>query len=601
MAYDGNMNSSWLNSSMVHVNDIPKITNISFTPSTIYTTDNFTLYGKCVDQDTADVITGTWNIYKDSSLMYSGSRVMNSTILYSLFTVNSTATTKHEIWNASLSCSDTKQSNINYSANYEIQNTAPVMNSTRTYSPSYTIYDDLKGLCNATDVDGDTVRYYYTWYLNATENVSGVTSYFTQGQEKYVHNITKDKLRDNQNWTIECTANDGEENSSALSSSVYRVYDFNVDNCSTATTKTMMFNVFHEDYVTDHNEVSFEVDVDYWVVNEGYNRNYSGLFTGHNFTLCFSPADKNIQAHVYVKQTQADGFTHRYYISNATLSNVVQRYVLYNFNYTTGISDLRITARNKYSYNYYENVIAKLQRFYVSEGVWRTVQMDKSGDYGLLLFHIKESTTDYKILFYDLENNLLQSTQSMKFSCSGGVCSVDYLLPPFAASTADSNITSTIRYNNETHNLTVSWTDHKAGTNLVSLSVIRKTLTGDAQLCSVNQTGASGEMSCNLLGYTGEAFVSLSANGEDLSAEFVKMTSPKLSGYLTVAEQAFWSFAIMLTVIGFGIIISPVAAVLAAIAGLIILAFMGIFNAITVTFIIVAGAIGVIIGLKVKS
>ena len=52
---------------------------------------------------------------------------------------------------------------------------------------------------------------------------------------------------------------------------------------------------------------------------------------------------------------------------------------IYNWN-NTDASDLKITVRNDSNYEALNNVYAKLQRYYIGENVWRTVQMDKTGE-----------------------------------------------------------------------------------------------------------------------------------------------------------------------------------------------------------------------------
>ena len=47
-----------------------------------------------------------------------------------------------------------------------VPNSAPIMNTSRIYSVSQSTADELQGYCNATDVDGDKLSYFYEWYKN---------------------------------------------------------------------------------------------------------------------------------------------------------------------------------------------------------------------------------------------------------------------------------------------------------------------------------------------------------------------------------------------------------------------------------------------------
>ena len=96
---------------------------------------------------------------------------------------------------------------------------APTMVSSSVLPASAYANSTLLGYCNATDANVATVRYYYQWFVNGTANASGVTGYLAQGVEQNVANITTGLVK-GQNWTLQCIANNGVANSSALNSSV---------------------------------------------------------------------------------------------------------------------------------------------------------------------------------------------------------------------------------------------------------------------------------------------------------------------------------------------------------------------------------------------
>lgn len=102
----------------------------------------------------------------------------------------------------------------------------PVIRSSRiSPSPDAGTNDTLQGFCNATDAEGENVTYYYAWQLNGALNASGQAQNYTQGVETNVGNISPSSLAARQNWTLECIANDGTANSSALNSSTTSISD----------------------------------------------------------------------------------------------------------------------------------------------------------------------------------------------------------------------------------------------------------------------------------------------------------------------------------------------------------------------------------------
>ncbi len=99
----------------------------------------------------------------------------------------------------------------------------PLINSSRmSPTTAYTI-STLQGYCNATEGDGQTVKYYYIWYLNGAQNTTGSTSSnYTQGLEINVANVSSSLLAIGQNWTFACLGSDG-TNSSWLNSSTITI------------------------------------------------------------------------------------------------------------------------------------------------------------------------------------------------------------------------------------------------------------------------------------------------------------------------------------------------------------------------------------------
>ena len=98
-------------------------------------------------------------------------------------------------------------------------NSIPVMVSSRISPvPAYT-NNNLLGYCYATDIDADSITYYYRWYNGTDLFSSGSSSGYTQGLESNVNNLSSSNTAEGENWTFSCLAYDGYENSSTWSNS----------------------------------------------------------------------------------------------------------------------------------------------------------------------------------------------------------------------------------------------------------------------------------------------------------------------------------------------------------------------------------------------
>ena len=360
-------------------------------------------------------------------------------------------------------------------------------------------------------------------------------------------------------------------------------------------------SVYDEDNPTIPLIADAEIEFDYYLgASPNIINYYADLSGSDTYIFNVSTNESTIRGDLYIKYTTALGFTHRYILVNTTFdAGVTNNLTLYNFNTTTDISDLKITARLNTNYNYYTDVLARLQRRYTAEGLWRTVQMDLSGDFGVLFFNIREQSTDYRIIFLDHNNNVLKTTDTLKFVCDSGVCDLTTLLDPYAATAASTDISISYLYNNQTKLLNYTWIDNLGGTNTVRMRARKDTITGAVYPCDSTQIGASGIYSCNLTGISGLIEVTATANGNIILNEFLDLKGERLGDNIDEREGALWSALILIVCVTFGIF-SPMGAIIAMIIGLIAIYLLGIFTPLTMTVLIITTVIGIVIGFKLR-
>lgn len=362
-------------------------------------------------------------------------------------------------------------------------------------------------------------------------------------------------------------------------------------------------------YIESHDEdtgllvnITVELDIQYWWGSGGLGGDEE--FIQYNYEF---PYDKKLKLcewenytyNVYVKYTDLLNQTQRWYMrrySNELIS-------MYSASNRDDYSLLKVTVRDKRDYSLMENVYVSLERWYVGEGIWRTVQIDRSDDYGATAFYVHEETTDYRLVFRDENNSIYDRTSQMKFYCTAGDCEITYLIDPTIFQEDYPDVEVSVSYNNDTSFLTVLW-EVPTGYNInLYTDVIKETFTGSLDICNEASYGSAGVQTCDLTGHTGTVFVGVHSDYDDLNnyhySEYLELSSSKLHTVIPRFEGALWTFGIMVTIIGFGLF-SPVGAVLATVFGLIVIMFLGIFKPITITFVIIATVIGIAIGVKLK-
>lgn len=386
------------------------------------------------------------------------------------------------------------------------------------------------------------------------------------------------------------------------------ISDFLLSNCDAGANPanvTLNFSIWDEDTPTIHRTAGFKADFNIYSVNSSTSLNVSFDLSGaDSYAFCISPSNATVKADALIKYDVDGGFTHSYILNKFDISNTTSFIDLYNYNTTVGISDFRGTIRDTQSFQFFPNIITQLQRRYVGEGLWRTVQMDKSGDFGLIFFNIKEETTEYRFIFYDTNNIVLKTTASMKFSCDSGICELTFLVDPAGETSDAADLGVFTSYNNNTQILTVSWVDATGDTDTVTVRVTKDTFSSSIDVCNQQFTGSSGSTTCDTSAYTGPFRLQVyrEASPEQFAfAETFGGQARALRDFLGGgADSSLYSGLILVTIGILGVTVGPIGAVLSVVSGLIALALLGINTFITPALIIVVGIVSGIIGVKLK-
>jgi hypothetical protein len=531
-----------------------------------------------------------------------------------------------------------------------ITNFTAIINGTTYYSVAGTITTDLytnstslynitissnqtEGYFNNTiytNISSSLVAYLYNYYESSTEpillwNYQNMTfesslnitdAYLTFNGS--IKNINKTNLSNSRyfNYYNQVTS------ISNLSETYqyYWTYTYDGVRYNTTTRNQIWYKIFLGNCTSEINQSSFAVysydeqylnqlnitllySIKFWSNNINDYATTNGELKGQNvYPFCIYPSNATVYADIYFQNIAA--FTHRYYIYNGTFTDTNMSINLYNFNSTIGISDLSVTVKDISTYTDLENIIGRLERYYVGEGIWRLVQMDKSGVYGLLFFNIKEENTDYRLIYMDTSNNFLKNTTTLKFICTAGICSVVQVLDPDIVQEVADELVVDATYSNITKLITVTWNDPKSLINTVNIKVLKQTSPTDTVYCSSSLSGSSGTYRCNITSAVGlvYVYVTKTRNGvtQPTFSKFFDLVGNYLYTAITQEEGAFWVFVITLMFTAIGVMISPAAVPLGAAAGIIASYFFHLTPVITYTFVITVVGMGFVIAYKIK-
>lgn len=97
-------------------------------------------------------------------------------------------------------------------------NVPPTINSSRIGSVVLYTGQNMLGYCNASDLNGDPLTYYWKFFKNGVLFSSGSAGTFAESTEVNVANVSASDVKSG-DWIFECMANDGIVNSSTMNSS----------------------------------------------------------------------------------------------------------------------------------------------------------------------------------------------------------------------------------------------------------------------------------------------------------------------------------------------------------------------------------------------
>lgn len=455
-----------------------------------------------------------------------------------------------------------------------------------TFSPVVVTDNDQTYKAILFDQEGNNIYNWTRWYIDNITNAAWDNDLILDSS-----NFDKDS-----EVILEIKTGDDYDNSSWTNFSVPNILFYE---CNESDEYAIKFTFYDEDTRNNLMNTHLEMEVIYFDETKLFNYD---LKNQTNYTFCLNPVDSTLDTNLYLK-FYTENYTNRYYGFNNTLTNVSQDILLYTIPDSESKSVLKITVRNKATYQYLPNIVGKLQRKYIGDGEWVTVQHSISDDYGLLLYNINEINTDYKLIFMDKENNIYETTDSMKFLCTDSVCELVYLLDISEAEAALDNLTVWYKYDNNTKNMTTYWNDPTGETTFINTVISKEYAAGSLLICNLSSSSTSGNHTCNLNAYSGTLYFHVYGliNGQKIHelTGFFEVDRSLLGGIIDEKSGALLSFILILSISMIGII-SPVGAVIATVLGLITVFYLGLLSALNITFITIVVVLAILVCIKLR-
>ena len=389
---------------------------------------------------------------------------------------------------------------------------------------------------------------------------------------------------------------------SILEQNVSRIY---LEECNVTYTATAVnFTAYIEGNLTRIDPFKIAGTFTSWLGLGSVYRNVSvDRVSTSNLSLCIYPnktfhTDAQLQYsfndenHTYVPRN--------YYFDDTLLTNVSKEINLYLLESTDSTTFIIKVQDQKLSA--IEGALVYIQRYYPSDGTFKTVQVAKTDSNGETVGFYETETVDYKHLIIKDGILLLETVQqkvvgksvpyTLTFTTGGGL---GYPWTPFEA---NPNIQSSLTFNKTNDIVTFSYIDISGATTSGRLVVLKESMSNSSStvICNTSVVLASATITCNMTGYGGTFIAYGYADTEIINLlQFTITTAREIFGREGLLIGLF-----IIMVSGFAFIWNPSAGIIAINAAIIFTNLMG-FISVSPVFIFGGIAISIIAIILLKT
>ena len=349
---------------------------------------------------------------------------------------------------------------------------------------------------------------------------------------------------------------------------------------ATYSEKSIIFIVRNETNPNPEINASFYSSWEYWLGSGSVKKTYSWEDVNDNnsiFQFCVDTGENNLSINAQIDYTNADSILRTYYIQNGSINNDTTNITLYLL--PTYESTSILVYVKDYLLNPLSQRIVKAQRYDTGEGVWKTVELTKTDEFGKGLMHLLQEDADYKFII-EYGGTSVYISEPQRIVCTGSPCSIEFKIGATNEELILFNnidgITHDLYFNNDTKNVVFVWDDTTGLTSYFRLLVQRQTYNGRTTICDSNSTDTSGSLVCSLDNRSGTYFATVyrSASPEYPFSQIVQELN---NGFSVFGEETYaWGIFLILLMFFVGLASGVVTALVGLLAGIIILATMGV-------------------------
>ena len=281
-----------------------------------------------------------------------------------------------------------------------------------------------------------------------------------------------------------------------------------LDDCSVYTYQLFNFTLYDEKtqlFLSAGNTTSIKLHLTISSLNDGQFLNYSHFFDDVNSArVCLENPlnESSYRLDGLVEYDSLNRFTEFYHIQNYSLTNTTNNksIALYNLNTSQG-TEFKITYKDS-NFVAVVGALMHLQRKYVDEGLFKTIEIPKTGTEGYTIGHLVRNDAIYNILIYK-EGILLATFEDVVADCQNPLLSsCEINLNELGSSSFPESFASrddfvfSLTYNTSTREVKSIFSIPSGVPSTILMNVTLFDSLGNRSVCSDSLLSSGGQLDC---------------------------------------------------------------------------------------------------------
>ena len=362
------------------------------------------------------------------------------------------------------------------------------------------------------------------------------------------------------------------------------------------TTPTVNFTAYYETNLTRINPFYIAGTFDNWLGSGNIYRTSSfNEASIADLKLCITPTDRTQYSNAHIEyKFDNENITfipRNYFFQNKTLTNVSEEINLFLLEAEDSTSFIIKVQDQKLSP--VAEALVYIQKYYPSDGEYRTVQIAKTDSNGETLGFYETETTDYKHTIIKNGVILLETAQqkvvgkSVPFTLTFTIGQA--LGYPWNSFEDNINVDTNLTFDKDNNIVTFNYIENTTGyVTSGQLLVFQNSLTNSTSMivCNVSSSEASATLTCDLTGYDGTFTAVTYINGEAQNIlEFIITDAREIFG-----DDGLFLGMMIILVAGFAMMWNPSAGIISINA---VVIFVNMIGFISVSPIFIFGMISI--------